>query len=581
MRGIVGAALAQVVKRMLPGIRGRDLRADMGEQLRQGIARFFLIIHQQHPHVFQRVQRLVVAGHSLHGAGPFVFGIHLIAQRQVDRKRRPLVLAIAVRHRAPAMQLGQLADKRQAQTQAFRATGVRRIGLPERVEQEGHEFRRDALALVHHRNAHVDITGFDRHLDVRPLRAELDGVGQQVPDDLLDPLGIAHKPDRRIGKRGRDRHIAFRRGLGRAGNRGVDGRLQRKGLFGHAQAARHDLRCVKQLFDHANLLLHAGLDAGNRAGHRGRPRIDPILKHVGPTLDPVQRRTQFMRHDGQELVARTRGGLGLEARRLLTDQQGVAFKLCFGPLRHVIRDGQHRVDAAITFEFGQDAGGEVPSARLAVVQREVERAFLAALEDFARGLVVGGGYRIGKAHLGNAFADEIASVNAKGIARGAVHIQVPQIAAQAGDDIGRVLDQCLQLTPVPEKLSLFVVGQHRLGRVVDRGDRARKTGDRAALHHGRGPEQYFAAGRSGRGQTYFNVECSAVRRAFGKCRDQRGAAFFRYDIHPPAAGRTHGRLARQAGPRGVDIAPVATHASHPQDTWRLVSQVTEAEIIGV
>jgi hypothetical protein len=65
------------------------------------------------------------------------------------------------------------------------------VSLAEAVENVGQELAADADARVLHSDFHLrlDDLGLDHYLPA--LGRELDGVGEQVPDDLLEAVGVA------------------------------------------------------------------------------------------------------------------------------------------------------------------------------------------------------------------------------------------------------------------------------------------------------------------------------------------------------------------------------------------------------
>src|SRR5207249_8349504 len=85
-------------------------------------------------------------------------------------------------------------------------TGVQTCALP---ISGGHPVRSNPLASIAHRDSRHRVGPLQP--DVHPAAAwrELDGVGQEVPDDLLESIGIGRdraevrSEERRVGKEGR------------------------------------------------------------------------------------------------------------------------------------------------------------------------------------------------------------------------------------------------------------------------------------------------------------------------------------------------------------------------------------------
>src|SRR5215470_6219078 len=89
------------------------------------------------------------------------------------------------------MQLDQVFDERQSKAETAVPSGARRVGLGEAVKDIGEEIRNDAFARVAHSDANVRVHALQAHFDAASLRCELDGVGKQVPDHLLQSSWVA------------------------------------------------------------------------------------------------------------------------------------------------------------------------------------------------------------------------------------------------------------------------------------------------------------------------------------------------------------------------------------------------------
>src|SRR5438093_1432400 len=85
-----------------------------------------------------------------------------------------------------AVQLDDVADDGQPESEAAVEPGRTAVGLLEPLEDVGQEGRADALPGVAHRDLDVGVDPFQHDLHAPALRRELDGVREQVPDDLLE-----------------------------------------------------------------------------------------------------------------------------------------------------------------------------------------------------------------------------------------------------------------------------------------------------------------------------------------------------------------------------------------------------------
>ena len=75
-----------------------------------------------------------------------------------------------------------------------------RVGLTEPFEHVRQELRRDAGPVSLTTISTCELIRCEAHLDAAALGRELDRVRQQVPDDLLQPVGIARHRRRRAGR---------------------------------------------------------------------------------------------------------------------------------------------------------------------------------------------------------------------------------------------------------------------------------------------------------------------------------------------------------------------------------------------
>ena len=89
------------------------------------------------------------------------------------------------------MQLHQVLDDGQPEAQTTEAALRTRVLLPKPVEHVRQELRRDAGAGVVNHDRRLGAGALQPQLHAARLRRELDGVRQQVPDDLLQAIGVA------------------------------------------------------------------------------------------------------------------------------------------------------------------------------------------------------------------------------------------------------------------------------------------------------------------------------------------------------------------------------------------------------
>src|SRR6185437_3482340 len=108
-----------------------------------------------------------------------------------DAKRGAQPEARTFRADNAAVQLDEVFDDREPQSQPAMPARCGGVALTEALEEMGQEVRFYSLAAVDHADFKVAVHPFEGHLHLSALGGELDGVGQQVPHALLEPRRIA------------------------------------------------------------------------------------------------------------------------------------------------------------------------------------------------------------------------------------------------------------------------------------------------------------------------------------------------------------------------------------------------------
>ena len=209
------------------------------------------------------------------------------AHRQRDREEGAPARALALGLHLAAVEVDQVLDERQAQAEPPVGPLEAGVGLPEALEDVGEELGGDALAVVadleHDRGAHAG----HAHPDVPAAGGELDGVAEQVPHHLLEPVRIADHADRLGLEPGLDDHALA---LGREAHH-VERRPHDVGEVGGRQAklelAGHDAAHVEDVVDDLGLRLGVALDGREGAGDGLRGRL-PGAEHARPAEDGGQ-----------------------------------------------------------------------------------------------------------------------------------------------------------------------------------------------------------------------------------------------------------------------------------------------------
>ncbi len=119
------------------------------------------------------------------------FGLRQRLDGERDRERRALVVARARRENLPAVHLDELLHDGQAETEPAVLSSGGAIALSEAIEYEGQQLVLDPLACVCDDNFRVCTGMVEQDLYAPARGRELNRVGEQVPDDLIQADGIA------------------------------------------------------------------------------------------------------------------------------------------------------------------------------------------------------------------------------------------------------------------------------------------------------------------------------------------------------------------------------------------------------
>ncbi len=217
----------------------------------------------------------------------------------------------------------QVLDDGQPQAQAAMSAGGGSVALAEAFEHVGQEFGADAHAVVADGNFELAVRLAQAHRHGAVPFRELEGVAEQVPDDLLQPVGVGrHDAGLRV-------EVALDADLARVGGRlhGVDGglgdRMRRQYLHFQPHLAGGDAAHVEQILDQLGLGAGVALDGLQATLYVGQLAAAPP-QHLGPAQDGCQRRAQLVRQGGQELVLEAAGAFGFGAGAAFAVEQDLA-----------------------------------------------------------------------------------------------------------------------------------------------------------------------------------------------------------------------------------------------------------------
>jgi hypothetical protein len=113
------------------------------------------------------------------------------AYRQSYRERRALVSTVAVRLDRSTVHLHEMAHDRESESEPAMRARTRGIPLPECIEDVRQKGGIDAAARVADAELVEERMPLERDRDRAFGRREFDGIRQQVPHDLLEPIAVS------------------------------------------------------------------------------------------------------------------------------------------------------------------------------------------------------------------------------------------------------------------------------------------------------------------------------------------------------------------------------------------------------
>ena len=117
------------------------------------------------------------------------------ANRYLETERRSRANSRAGRDDVPAVRLNNGAHQRESQSKSAMGARDAAVLLPKTIEDVRKERGIDAAPGVAHTDLRDAVLRAEAGLDAPPLRREFDGVRQQIPHGLLQPIRIAQEED--------------------------------------------------------------------------------------------------------------------------------------------------------------------------------------------------------------------------------------------------------------------------------------------------------------------------------------------------------------------------------------------------
>ena len=157
--------------------------AGHGQDLCQGLTRSLIVLEDEHP------QTGDVGGRPRRPRGRRGLGARF-DERNHHPEGRPVPLAGALRAHRAAVQVDEVLHDCEAETEAAVEPGGGAVRLAEAAEEVRDELARNPHPSIAHRDPRLRGRTVERHRHGPAPRGELDGIREQVRDDLLHPRGV-------------------------------------------------------------------------------------------------------------------------------------------------------------------------------------------------------------------------------------------------------------------------------------------------------------------------------------------------------------------------------------------------------
>ena len=241
-------------------------------------------------------------------------------QRQPYAERRALAFAPAGGHDGTAVHLDDVPHDREPQTEPAGLAGGPSLALPEALEDIRQEVRTDADTGIADDDFDVRVHPLQSHVDATALRRELHRIGQQVPHDLLQAIGIAgHGTHTRIDD-GLQAHALRVRGRLDGSDGVVHDQRQFHGLHVQPDLPRDDPGDIEDVFDDLRQPRRVPFECFE-AADRLLARENAAAQKPRVSDNRIERRPQLVREHGEKLVLDPVGILRLQVQAGVLERQ--------------------------------------------------------------------------------------------------------------------------------------------------------------------------------------------------------------------------------------------------------------------
>jgi len=173
-------------------------------------------------------------------------------------------------------------------------------------------------------------------VDLAARRSELDGVEQEIPDDLLQAGAVAHDLERKREKAGGEADVFCGGGGADGVDRGGDDGDEVDAFDVKTDLAGGDAAHVEEVLDELGLNAGVALDDREAVGEFAGG-VGALLENLSPAEDGVERGAQLVGERGEEFVLEAAGALGLGAGGAFAFEEAFAFRgggVAFGDIAH-------------------------------------------------------------------------------------------------------------------------------------------------------------------------------------------------------------------------------------------------------
>ncbi len=248
-----------------------------------------------------------------------------MGEREGDDEGGAASFADALDADGAAVEFDELFDDGESEPESAEGAGGGGVGLAEAFEDVRKEFRGDAFAGIGDADFNLAVVALEGDGDGAAAGGEFDGIGEEIPENLLDAAGIAEDGAWSLDFFDKADFFGLGGGLGGSG-----GGFQEPGgiddLCIEADFSAQDAGHVEEIVDEFGLHTGVAFDDFHSGGDFGGI-VRHAEKDLRPAEDGVERGAEFVRDRGEEFILDAVGAFGVGASGAFAFKERFAFAL--------------------------------------------------------------------------------------------------------------------------------------------------------------------------------------------------------------------------------------------------------------